>query len=53
LLHGYAEGHRLLESSIEVPEDLTRLVLRLSDLSGSNISSGFEEYITGYPLKFS
>lgn len=50
LLHGYAEGHRLLESSIEVPEDLTRLVLRLSDLSGSNISSGFEEYITGYPL---
>jgi hypothetical protein len=50
LLHGYAEGHRLLEISIEVPEDLTRLVLRLSDLSGSNISSGFEEYITGYPL---
>ena len=51
LLHGYAEGHRLLESSIDVPEDLTRLVLRLSDLSGSKISSGFDEYITGYPLK--
>jgi hypothetical protein len=50
LLHGYSEGHRLLERSIEIPEDLTRLLLRLSDLSGSSISSGFEEYITGYPL---
>ncbi|MCU1305273.1 MAG: hypothetical protein JWQ87_5557 [Candidatus Sulfotelmatobacter sp.] len=50
LLHGYAEGHRLLESSVDLPEDLIRLVLRLSDLSGSNVSSGFEDYITGYPL---
>ena len=50
LLHGYEEGHRLLESSIDVPDDLTRLVLRLSDLSGSNVCNGFEEYITGYPL---
>ncbi len=50
LLHGYAEGHRLLEGSIEVPEDLSRVMLRLSDLSGSNISIGFDEYITGYPL---
>jgi hypothetical protein len=51
LLHGYAEGHRLLESSVDVPEDLTRLVLRLSDLSGSKVSTGFDEYLTGYPLK--
>src|ERR1700722_10510293 len=50
LLHGYAEGLRLLEGSIEVPEDLSRVMLRLSDLSGSNISIGFDEYITGYPL---
>jgi hypothetical protein len=50
LLHGYAEGHRLLESSFRVQDDLTRLMLRLSDLSGSSIVSGFEDYITGYPL---
>lgn len=50
LLHGYAEGHRLLSGSIEVPEDLSRVMLRLSDLSGSNVSIGFDEYITGYPL---
>lgn len=50
LLHGYSEGHRLLESSMTVPDDLARLVLRMSDLSGSNVSRGFEEYLTGYPL---
>lgn len=50
LLHGYAEGHRLLEGSVEIPDSVGRLVLRLSDLSGSNVSSGFEEYLTGYPL---
>jgi len=50
MLHGYADGHRLLETSISVPDDLTRLMLRMSDLSGSNMSNGFEEYITGYPL---
>lgn len=50
MLHGYADGHRLLESSIPVPDDQARLILRMSDLSGSNLSKGFEEYITGYPL---
>jgi hypothetical protein len=50
LLHGYSEGHRLLESSFKLQEDLTRLMLRMSDLSGSSIVSGFDEYITGYPL---
>ena len=33
-----------------MPEDLSRVMLRLSDLSGSNVSIGFDEYITGYPL---
>jgi hypothetical protein len=50
LLHGYSEGHRLLESSFKLKDDLTRLMLRMSDLSGSSVVSGFEEYITGYPL---
>jgi len=50
LLHGYAEGHRLLEGSFTLQDDLTRLMLRMSDLSGSNMVAGFEDYITGYPL---
>ena len=50
LLHGYAEGHRLLEGSFTLQDDLTRLMLRMSDLSGSSMVTGFEDYITGYPL---
>src|SRR5579863_4288969 len=50
LLHGYAEGHRLLEGSFPLQDDLTRLMLRMSDLSGHSMVSGFEDYITGYPL---
>jgi hypothetical protein len=50
-LHGYAEGHRLLDGSIKLVDELARLVLRMSDLSGSNIVSGFEEYLTGYALE--
>jgi hypothetical protein len=49
-LHGYSDGHRLLESSLEIPDTLSRLLLRLSDLSGGSVSGGFDEYITGYPL---
>jgi hypothetical protein len=50
LLHGYADGHRLLQASRRIPDDLSRLILRMSDLSGSNRAEGFDEYITGYPL---
>src|SRR5207249_9285845 len=50
LLHGYADGHRLIEGSFKPQGDLTRLMLRMSDLSGSSMVSGFEEYLTGYPL---
>jgi hypothetical protein len=50
LLHGYSDGHRLLSSSRKLPDDLSRLMLRMSDLSGSNVTDGFDEYITGYPL---
>lgn len=49
-LHGYAEGHRLLESSIAIPDDLRRLMLRLSDLSGMSMVASFQDYLTGYPL---
>lgn len=50
LVHGYSEGHRLLDASLKLPDDVARLVLRMSDLSGSSIVQGFEEYVTGYPL---
>ncbi len=50
-LHGYSDGHRLIEGSAKLPSELARLMLKMSDLSGSNIASGFERYITGYPLE--
>ena len=49
-LHGYSEGHRLLDSSIPIPDDLKRLMQRMSDLSGTSVMNGFQEYLTGYPL---
>ena len=49
-LHGYSDGHHLLASSMSLSESLDRLMLRMSDLSGNSVASGFEEYITGYPL---
>jgi hypothetical protein len=49
-LHGYSEGHRLLESSIPIPDDLKRPMQRMSDLSGTSVINGFQEYLTGYPL---
>src|SRR5947207_4109313 len=51
LLHGYSQGHRLLASSTRLPDDLTRVILRMSDLSGPNIVPGFEDYLSGYPLR--
>src|SRR5579863_6633039 len=50
LLHGYSDGHRLIESSFRPQDDLTRLMLRMSDISGNGMVPGFEEYLTGYPL---
>jgi hypothetical protein len=49
-LHGYSDGHRLIEGSLKLPNDLTRLMLRMSDLSGSSVVKSFENYLTGYPL---
>lgn len=49
-LHGYSEGHRLLDSSIPIPDDLKRLMQRMSDLSGTSVVNGFQDYLTGYPL---
>jgi len=50
-LHGYSDGHRLIEGSVKLPSELARLMLKMSDFSGSSVVSGFDRYITGYPLE--
>jgi hypothetical protein len=49
-VHGYRAGHELLQSSMAVPPDVQRTLLIQSDLSGPTLASGFEEYMSGYPL---
>ncbi len=49
-IHGYRDGHRLLSSSTPLSSDATRAILVLSDMSGPSMQSGFDEYLTGYPL---
>lgn len=50
-LHGYDQGHSLIESSIQISSDAKRNLMIMSDMSGSSMIDGFEEYITGYPVK--
>jgi hypothetical protein len=52
-LHGYADGHQLIASSIDLTRDQQTLMLVMSDLSGPAFRTGFESYLTGYPLKAS
>src|SRR5690349_13495632 len=50
-LHGYDDGHRLLVTSDRsLPAEAQRLMLLMSDLSGPQPVSGFDGYLTGYPL---
>lgn len=49
-LHGYADGHRLIETSRSLPREAEGTMLILSDMSGSTMVRGFESYLTGYPL---
>ena len=50
-LHGYLNGHQLLNSSVELTNEEKRTLLYQSDLSGSNVDEEFKNYITGYPIK--
>lgn len=50
-LHGYSEGHRLLKASIKLPKEIERTMLVMSDMSGSSMVQGFDNYITGYSLR--
>lgn len=51
VLHGYDDGHRLLRSSLELPNEARREMLVLSDLSGQRDIRGFQTYVTGYGLQ--
>ncbi|KKN14735.1 hypothetical protein LCGC14_0993170 [marine sediment metagenome] len=50
-LHGYDAGHKLLACSMELQRKAQRTLAALSDLSGTSTISGFESYLTGYPLR--
>ncbi|MDN7742282.1 hypothetical protein [Burkholderia gladioli] len=49
-LHGYSEGHRLIEGSVKLPQSVARVMLLLSDASASGTRIPAKGYLTGYPL---
>lgn len=49
-LHGYSEGHRLVDGSLKLPQSDARTMLVLSDASGSGSRIPPDGYLTGYPL---
>ncbi len=49
-LHGYSDGHQLLQSSTRLPEKADQLLLTMSDMSGPSMISGFQSYLTGYSV---
>ncbi|MDZ4786369.1 MAG: hypothetical protein SGJ02_09875, partial [bacterium] len=50
-LHGYLNGHQLLACSKELSIYAKKTLLFQSDLTGSMVESGYDSYITGYPLR--
>lgn len=50
-LHGYSEGHRQLACSAKLSTQDAKLVLVMSDVSGSGVASDDNSYLTGYPLQ--
>lgn len=49
-LHGYLNGHQMLGNSVELTPEARRTLLFQSDLSGPKTNSGYDSYLTGYPL---
>lgn len=49
-LFGYKGGHRRLASSHAFHPGDERFLVRMTDLSGSRLVPGYEEYISGYSL---
>lgn len=50
-LHGYSEGHRQFACSADLTAKDSRLVLVMSDASGSGVTAEGVSYLTGYPLQ--
>ena len=50
-LHGYNDGHRLISSSLPLDASDARVLLVMSDLSGSGMKPSAGGYLTGYPLE--
>lgn len=50
-LHGYNDGHRLISSSLPLDASDARVMLVMSDLSGSGMKPSADGYLTGYPLE--
>lgn len=49
-LHGYRDGHRLLQSSIKLSPEGHSLLLANSDATGPAVQQGFETYLSGFGL---
>ncbi len=49
--HGYSEGHRQFACSAALTPNDARLVLVMSDASGSGVTAEGNSYLTGYPLQ--
>lgn len=49
-LHGYSNGHRMLQASTKLSDQDSKKMMTLSDLSGNEFVNGFERYFTGYSL---
>lgn len=50
-LYGYQDGHRLLASSTELPQEASRLLLPLSDGPDLQVKVPATGYLSGYPVK--
>jgi hypothetical protein len=49
-LHGYRDGHRLLQSSIKLSSESQSLLLSNSDATGPAVQHGFDTYLSGFGL---
>lgn len=49
-LHGYSDGHRLVNGSFKLSQSDARAMLVLSDAAASGTRIPSEGYLTGYPL---
>ena len=49
-LHGYADGHQLLASSVPLTSEQQSYLLLMSDLSGLAYEPQFDGYLTAYPV---